>query len=321
MKYYSVKEGSHLAKLFLAPMAGITDRAFRQICKEFGADILVTEMISSRGIYYKDKKTKELLTFSDNERPIGIQLFGNEPEIMAYAVKVTEEYSPEFIDVNMGCPMPKIVNNGDGSALMKNPILAGKIVEAMVKATKIPITVKFRAGYTAETINAVDFAKVMEQSGASAITVHPRTREQLYTGKADHSITAAVKNAVKIPVVANGDIFSPEDAKKVLEVTNCDDIMIARGSHGNPFIFTQIKDYLTVGTYKEVSVTDKLSTALKQIELMCEFKPERQAIPEARKHMAWYMKGLYGGAKLKNKIFEANSKKDISDIIRSYLES
>jgi len=310
-----------LAKLFLAPMAGITDRAFRQICKEFGADILVTEMISSRGIYYKDKKTKELLTFSDNERPIGIQLFGNEPEIMAYAVKVTEEYSPEFIDVNMGCPMPKIVNNGDGSALMKNPILAGKIVEAMVKATKIPITVKFRAGYTAETINAVDFAKVMEQSGASAITVHPRTREQLYTGKADHSITAAVKNAVKIPVVANGDIFSPEDAKKVLEVTNCDDIMIARGSHGNPFIFTQIKDYLTVGTYKEVSVTDKLSTALKQIELMCEFKPERQAIPEARKHMAWYMKGLYGGAKLKNKIFEANSKKDISDIIRSYLES
>jgi len=310
-----------LAKLFLAPMAGITDRAFRQICKEFGADILVTEMISSRGIYYKDKKTKELLTFSDNERPIGIQLFGNEPEIMAYAVKVTEEYSPEFIDVNMGCPMPKIVNNGDGSALMKNPILAGKIVEAMVKATKIPITVKFRAGYTAETINAVDFAKVMEQSGASAITVHPRTREQLYTGKADHSITAAVKNAVKIPVVANGDIFSPEDAKKVLEVTNCDDIMIARGSHGNPFIFTQIKDYLTVGTYKEVSVTDKLSTALNQIELMCEFKPERQAIPEARKHMAWYMKGLYGGAKLKNKIFEANSKKDISDIIRSYLES
>ena len=310
-----------MAKLFLAPMAGITDRAFRQICKEFGADILVTEMISSRGIYYKDKKTKELLTFSDNERPIGIQLFGNEPEIMAYAVKVTEEYSPEFIDVNMGCPMPKIVNNGDGSALMKNPILAGKIVEAMVKATKIPITVKFRAGYTAETINAVDFAKVMEQSGASAITVHPRTREQLYTGKADHSITAAVKNAVKIPVVANGDIFSPEDAKKVLEVTNCDDIMIARGSHGNPFIFTQIKDYLTVGTYKEVSVTDKLSTALKQIELMCEFKPERQAIPEARKHMAWYMKGLYGGAKLKNKIFEANSKKDISDIIRSYLES
>ena len=310
-----------MAKLFLAPMAGITDRAFRQICKEFGADILVTEMISSRGIYYKDKKTKELLTFSDNERPIGIQLFGNEPEIMAYAVKVTEEYSPEFIDVNMGCPMPKIVNNGDGSALMKNPILAGKIVEAMVKATKIPITVKFRAGYTAETINAVDFAKVMEQSGASAITVHPRTREQLYTGKADHSITAAVKNAVKIPVVANGDIFSPEDAKKVLEVTNCDDIMIARGSHGNPFIFTQIKDYLTVGTYKEVSVTDKLSTALNQIELMCEFKPERQAIPEARKHMAWYMKGLYGGAKLKNKIFEANSKKDISDIIRSYLES
>lgn len=310
-----------MAKLFLAPMAGITDRAFRQICKEYGADILVTEMISSRGIYYKDKKTKELLSFSDVEQPIGIQLFGNEPEIMAYAVKVAEEYNPQFIDVNMGCPMPKIVNNGDGSALMKNPLLAGKIVEAMAKATSIPITVKFRAGYTAETINAVEFAKVMEQSGASAITIHPRTREQLYTGTADHKITAEVKNAVKIPVTANGDIFKPEDAKNVLDITKCDDIMIARGSYGNPFIFAQIKDYLATGAYKEVSVNEKMSAALKQLELMCEFKPEKQAIPEARKHMAWYMKGLYGGAKLKNKIFEANSKEDMYKIIQEYLHS
>ncbi len=310
-----------MAKLFLAPMAGITDRAFRQICKENGADILVTEMISSRGIYYKDKKTKELLSFSDAEQPIGIQLFGNEPEIMAYAVKVAEEYNPKFIDVNMGCPMPKIVNNGDGSALMKNPLLAGKIVEAMVKATSLPITVKFRAGYTAETINAVEFAKVMEQSGASAIIVHPRTREQLYTGTADHSITAAVKKAVKIPVIANGDIFKPEDAKNVLDITGCDDIMIARGSYGNPFIFTQIKDYLHTGTYREISVNEKFSAALRQLELMCEFKPERQAIPEARKHMAWYMKGLYGGAKLKNRIFEANSKRDMYEIIQEYLNS
>ncbi len=310
-----------MAKLFLAPMAGITDRAFRQICKEHGADITVTEMISSRGIYYKDKKTKELLTFSNAERPIGIQLFGNEPEIMAYAVKVAEEYSPEFIDVNMGCPMPKIVNNGDGSALMKNPVLAGKIVEAMVKATTIPITVKFRAGYTSDTINAVEFAKVIEQSGASAIAVHPRTREQLYTGTADHSITAAVKDSVKIPVIANGDIFSPEDAKKVLEITKCDDLMIARGSYGNPFLFEQIKEYLKTGTYPEISVEERLTAALRQLELMCEFKPERQAIPEARKHMAWYMKGLYGGAKLKTKIFEASTKKDIYDLIQGYLQT
>lgn len=302
-------------------MAGITDRAFRQICRENGADVLVTEMVSSRGIYYKDKKTKELLTFSDAEQPIGIQLFGNEPDIMAYAVKVAEEYSPKFIDVNMGCPMPKIVNNGDGSALMKNPILAGKVVEAMVKATDLPITVKFRAGYTAETINAVEFAKVMENSGASAITVHPRTREQLYTGKADHTVTAAVKEAVKIPVIANGDIFTPEDAKNVMENTKCDDIMIARGTYGNPFIFTQIKDYLETGTYKEITVEEKLKTALRQLELMCEFKPERQAVPEARKHMAWYLKGLYGGAKLKNKIFEAATKQDIAEILQGYFEN
>lgn len=309
-----------MAKLFLAPMAGITDRAFRQICKEHGADITVTEMISSRGIYYKDKKTKELLTFSNAERPIGIQLFGNEPEIMAYAVKVAEEYSPEFIDVNMGCPMPKIVNNGDGSALMKTPVLAGKIVEAMVKETNIPITVKFRSGYTSETINAVEFAKVIEQSGASAIAVHPRTRAQLYTGTADHTITAAVKEAVKIPVVANGDIFSPEDAKRVLEITKCDDLMIARGAYGNPFIFEHIKEYLKTGTYPEISVEERLSAALRHLDLMCEFKPERQAIPEARKHMAWYMKGLYGGTKLKTKIFEASTKKDIYDLIQGYLQ-
>ena len=307
-----------MAKLFLAPMAGITDRAFRQVCKEFGADVLVTEMISSRGIYYKDKKTKELLSFSDAEQPIGIQLFGNEPDIMAYAVKVVEECSPKFIDVNMGCPMPKIVNNGDGSALMKNHILAGKIIETMAKATKLPITVKFRAGYTSETINAVEFAKIMEVSGASAIAVHPRTREQFYTGKADHSITAKVKESVKIPVIANGDIFSPEDAKNVMEKTSCDNLMIARGTYGNPFIFKQIKEYLKTGSYEEVSVEERLKTALHQLELMCQFKPERQAVPEARKHMAWYLKGLYGGAKLKNKIFEAATKQEIADLLKGY---
>lgn len=307
-----------MTKIFLAPMAGVTDSAFRTVCKENGADVLVTEMVSSRGIYYKDKKTKELLSFSEKEQPIGIQLFGCEPEIMAYAVKEAEQYEPKFIDVNMGCPMPKIVNNGDGSALMKNPALAAEIVEAMVKATKIPITVKIRAGYTKETVNAVEFAVLMEKSGASAITVHPRTREQLYTGFANHDITAKVKKSVKIPVIANGDIFTPEDAKFVIDRTGCDHIMVARGSYGNPFIFDNIKSFLKNGQYGEVSVRERLDTALHQLDVMCSYKEEKQAVLEARKHIAWYIKGLYGGAKLKNKIFQAETKKEIKELLQSY---
>jgi len=231
-------------KLYLAPLAGISDSPFRRICRRYGADIVCTEMISSRGIYYKDKKTAELLSFSDEEQPIGIQLFGNEPEIMAYAASVICERKPSFIDINMGCPMPKIVNNGDGCALMKNPVLAGKIIEAVVKAANVPVTVKFRSGYTAETVNAVEFAKIAEQSGASQITVHPRTHDMLYSGTADREIIKAVKESVKIPVVGNGDIFSPESAKEMLERTGCDGLMIARGAFGNPFIFGYIKDYL-----------------------------------------------------------------------------
>ncbi|MBO4392528.1 MAG: tRNA dihydrouridine synthase DusB [Clostridia bacterium] len=306
--------------LYLAPLAGITDSPFRRLCKKYGADVLCTEMISSRGIYYKDRKTAELLSFKDEEQPIGIQLFGNDPDIMAYAAKVVEERNPAFIDINMGCPMPKIVNNGDGCALMNDPLLAGKVIEAAVKAVKCPVTVKFRAGYSADRINAVEFAEIAEKSGASRITVHPRTRDQLYSGKADREIIAKVKNAVKIPVIGNGDIFSPESAKEMIEKTGCDGIMIARGALGNPFIFTYIKDYFATGSYSAVSAEKSLCEALWQTREMCAEKPEKVAVAEARKHLAWYVKGLRGSAKVRNEIMKAQTYTQTEQIITEYLK-
>jgi len=305
--------------LYLAPLAGITDSPFRRLCKKYGADVLCTEMISSRGIFYKDKKTNELLSFRDEEQPIGIQLFGSEPEIMAYAAKTVEELKPAFIDINMGCPMPKIVNNGDGCALMKDLVLAGKVTEETVKAVKCPVTVKFRAGYSKDTINAEEFAKVMQESGASRITVHPRTREQLYSGEADWSIIAKVKQSVNIPVIGNGDIFSPESAEKMIRETNCDGLMIARGALGNPFIFRYIKNYFETGSYTSIPDVERLSEALWQVREMCEEKPEKIAVPEARKHLAWYIKGLRGSAKVRNEIMKAQTYEQICHIVSEYL--
>ena len=306
-------------KLYLAPLAGITDAPFRRLCRKYGADVVCTEMVSSRGIYYKDKKTAELLAFTEEEQPIGIQLFGNEPDIMAYAAKVVEERKPAFIDINMGCPMPKIVNNGDGCALMKNPVLAGKVIEATVKAVRCPVTVKFRSGYTAETINAVEFAKIAQESGASIITVHPRTRDQLYSGTADREIIAKVKQAVTIPVIGNGDIFTPESAMEMIKQTNCDGLMIARGSQGNPFIFKYIKEYFETGTYTLVPDEERLSEALWQVREMCKDKPEKVAIAEARKHLAWYIKGLRGSAKVRNEIMKTQTYEQTERIISEYL--
>ncbi len=306
-------------KLFLAPLAGITDAPFRRLCRKYGADTVCTEMVSSRGIYYKDKKTAELLAFTEDEQPIGIQLFGSEPDIMAYAARTVEERRPAFIDINMGCPMPKIVNNGDGCALMKDPILAGKIIEAVKKAVKCPVTVKFRSGYTADTINATEFAKIAEESGADAVTVHPRTREQLYSGTANRDIIAAVKQTVKIPVVGNGDIFSPESAAEMLNQTHCDALMIARGALGNPFIFKYIKDYFTTGEYTCIDGETRLKEALWQVKQMCEEKPEKVAVAEARKHLAWYLKGLRGAAKIKDQIMKAQTYEQTENIISKYL--
>lgn len=307
-------------KLYLAPLAGVTDSAFRRICKEHGADVLCTEMISAKGLYYNDKKTSRLSEFDTSEHPIGIQLFGCEPGIMAYAVAAMSERRPDFIDINMGCPMPKIVKNGDGSALMKDPVLAGKVIEAAVKATSLPVSVKFRAGWSEGTVNAVEFAKVCQESGAARITVHPRTREQLYTGKADHSVTAAVKASVKIPVIANGDIFSPEDCMNVLRQTGCDGAMIARGAMGNPFIFEQIKSFYATGEYSAPSAAEKMQTAKKHLQLMCEITgDEKTSVIEARKHMAWYLKGLRGGAACKTEIFSATTKQQVLDILNRFI--
>lgn len=306
-------------RISLAPMAGVTDRAFRLICRRYGADAVTSEMVSSKGMYYKDKKTSELLSFSPEERPVGIQIFGSDPEIMALAAAEVSKLGPDSIDINMGCPVPKIVNNGDGSALMKNPQLAGQIISAVVAASSVPVSVKFRAGYDAGKINAVPFAEMCAANGASAVTVHGRTRDQMYSGKADWEIIRKVKKAADIYVYGNGDVFSPEDAARMLEYTGCDGVAVGRGAMGNPFIFSQIKEYLSYGKYRKYSYGEKLCVALDHIRLMCSFKGERIAVPEARKHMAWYLKGMPCSAEYKNRIFSAVSYSQLEEITREYI--
>lgn len=306
-------------KTALAPLAGFSDRAFRTVCKEFGADILTSEMVSSRGLFYKDKKTATLLSFDKSEQPLYIQLFGCEPEIMAYAAKEVEKLSPAGIDINMGCPMPKIVNNGDGSALMKKPDLAFKVIKNVVDAVSLPVSVKFRSGYDSKSINAVEFGAMCEEAGATSITVHGRTREQLYTGKADWNIIRRVKEAVNIYVYGNGDVFTPEDAKRMVEETGVDGVSIGRGAQGNPFIFAQIKDYIAEGKYSIPEKREKIETALRQVRMMCEFKGEKVAIPEARKHLAFYLKGMYGAAQFKNRLFSAKSFEEIEALLNEFM--
>lgn len=295
-------------KLFLAPMAGVTDLAFRLVCKSYGADLTVSEMISSRGLHYKDKKTASLLKTRDEEFPLIVQLFGNEPEIMAEAAKILEDSGVTHLDINMGCPAPKIVKNGDGCALMKNEKLAHQVAKAVVDAVSVPVSVKFRAGWNDKSINAVSFAKVIESTGVSAITVHGRTREQFYSGNADLSVIAAVKNVVSIPVIGNGDIIDSESAKRMTETTGCDSLMIGRGALGNPFIFSNIKD----GIESRVpDKNEKRNALLLHIRLMQETKPEQIGVPEMRKHFAWYLKGIPHSSALKVRAFSAKSYQEL----------
>lgn len=289
--------------IFLAPMAGIADRAFRELCINYGAGYTVTEMVSSKGLTMGDKKSKELLTLGETENPAGAQIFGDDPEIMAQAAKKCLEFHPNIIDINMGCPAPKIAMNGGGASLMKNPKLAGDIVKAVSEAVDIPVTVKIRKGWDDESITAVELAQIAEKNGASAITIHGRTRQQMYSGKVDYNIIAKVKKAVDIPVIANGDIVDEQSAAIMLEKTNADAIMIGRGALGNPWIFRRINAYLgECRVLPDVSINEKMAVMLKHIQKIIEYKGEYTAMREARHHAAYYTKGIRGGAALRKEI-------------------
>lgn len=289
--------------IFLAPMAGIADRAFRELCINYGAGYTVTEMVSSKGLTMGDKKSKELLTLGETENPAGAQIFGDNPEIMAQAAQKCLEFNPDIIDINMGCPAPKIAMNGGGASLMKNPKLAGEIVKAVRQAVDIPVTVKIRKGWDDESITAVELAQIAEKNGASAVTVHGRTRMQMYSGKVDYDIIAKVKKAVDIPVIANGDVVDEQSAAIMLEKTNADAIMIGRGALGNPWIFRRINAYLSeCRVLPDVSINEKMAVMLKHIQKIIEYKGEYTAMREARHHAAYYTKGIRGGAALRKEI-------------------
>lgn len=307
--------------VFLAPMAGVTDVSYRGLCKEMGCDLVYTEMISAKGMYYNGENTKKLLKVSEQEKPVAAQIFGNDPVIMA---KVCENLNKNnhicIIDINMGCPVPKIVKNGEGSALMKNPELASKIVKEMKKVSKKPITVKFRKGFDEQNINAVEFAKVMEQAGADAIAIHGRTRAQMYEGKADWDIIKKAKESVKIPVIGNGDVFSADAAIKLKEYTNCNGIMVARGAMGNPWIFKQIKLALNGQEVVYPSDEEKIDMAIRHLKLAIHYHGEPKAVREMRKHISWYIKGIKNCTDIKNKINIEKYSENVFQILRDYKE-
>lgn len=304
----------------LAPMAGVADRAMREICKEFGAGFTVGELTSSKGVSLGDKKSFTYLACSDPERPIASQLFGSCPETMAQAAIKALEFTPDFIDINMGCPAPKVAGNGGGSALMKDPKLAEKIVKAVVNAVDIPVTVKMRTGWDSDNINAVELAKRCENSGAKMITVHGRTRMQMYAPGVDYKTIADVKKSVEIPVVANGDVVDGKSAKFMYETTGCDYVMVGRAAQGNPFVFRQINAFLRGENYTPIGLEQRFKVLLRQVELMHRYKDPHNAILESRKHTAWYMTGLHGAAAIRRMCGEISSMADIERIIEIALE-
>lgn len=303
-------------------MAGVADRAFREICCQFGAGYTVTEMVSAKGLCMSDRKSQSLLKISEIERPAAAQLFGDDPRFMAEAAVKTLSFNPEIIDINMGCPAPKIAGNGGGSALMKQPELAEKIVEAVVKAVDIPVTVKMRIGWDDENINCVDLAKRCENAGASALTVHGRTKVQMYSPPVHPEYISAVREAVGIPVIANGDVVDGVSAKKLLDATGCDAVMVGRGALGRPWVFAQINAYLESGeVLPEPPVDERMDVMLRHIELLCEYKGEKVGMLEARKHAAWYMKGIRGAAALRREICELQIIDDIKIIAEKVIST
>ncbi len=303
----------------LGPMAGVTDHAFRKLCKRHGAGILFTEMVSAKGLLYKNSNTEELLETDESEGPIGIQLFGNDPLIMSKAAEILKDRNFDFVDINMGCPVPKVVNNGEGSALMKNPDLVYDIVKEMVKTAGKPVSVKIRKGFSKTDNNAPEVAKAAECGGAAFVTVHGRTREDYYSGKADWDIIGKVKAGVSIPVIGNGDIFAPEDAKRMLDKTGVDAVMIGRGAQGNPWIFERINTYLETGELlPEVSVSERIETALEHARMEIELKGEYTGIREMRKHVAWYMSGFPGAGRLRSAVNYTESYDELKKLLYNY---
>lgn len=300
---------------FLAPMAGVTDRAFRELCASFGAAYTVTEMVSSKGLVMGDKKSAMLLTLGKDEGIAGAQIFGDDPAIMAEAAVKALAFSPDIIDINMGCPAPKIAMNGGGASLMKDPALAGRIVRAVRDAVDIPVTAKIRKGWDDAAVNAVELAKILEANGADAVTVHGRTRRQMYSGTVDYDIIAAVKKAVNIPIIGNGDITDIYSAEKMIEKTGCDAVMIGRGAFGDPWIFRRINAYLGDGiVIPPPSLEEKMTVMLKHIAKMIEYKGEYTAMREARRHAAYYTKGLRGGARFRAEMSSLETYDDLKKI-------
>lgn len=306
--------------IVLAPMAGVTDLPFRLLCKEQGADLICTEMVSAKGIFYNNKNTEDLLRIDDRERPVSLQLFGSDPDIISEMAKKIEHRNFDILDINMGCPVPKVVNNGEGSALLKNIPLAAKIIEKTVKAIDKPVTVKFRKGFGADEVQAIEMAKAAEAAGAAAVAVHGRTREQYYSGKADWEIIRRVKEAVKIPVIGNGDIFTPQDAKRMIEETGCDAIMAARGARGNPWLFRDIIDYLEKGIlHEKPSLKVMTDMMLRHAEMHIRYKGEYQGIREMRKHVAWYTAGYHGSARMRQAVNEVESYEALKQLLADWL--
>lgn len=306
----------------LAPMAGVADRAFRELCIEYGASYVITEMVSSKGLTMHDRKSDSLMLLGETEKPAAVQIFGCEPETMAQAAKKAEATGCCAIDINMGCPAPKIAGNGGGSALMKDPGLAAKITEACVKAVSLPITVKIRSGWDENSINAVETAKLLESAGAAAITVHGRTRKQMYAPPVNLDIIRQVKQAVKIPVIGNGDIVDAATAKNMYESTGCDFIMLGRGALGSPWVFTAINEYFRSGIIRpEPPIEERMAVMIKHIKKLCEYKGDYIGMREARKHAAWYIKGIRGAAALRQEIGALESMEQLEAIAEKVIKS